>query len=309
MAKRRSPRPRPAHRPPGQPAHHRAPARPGSGRCGHGTRHRPARCVGQGPYRHRLVIALAGRDPDVPEERGRTLRADYLRLLDLGPSSGRAELILGISGAGAWRGDDPTFAAACDAVSAASHPCGASRVIRLTPQRGHHRRRGRRHRREQRGDLPASRPGRGVRQGHGRRAGIRPTGRCRSGLTFTHETCTAADGWARTVRETGTPGATGDWMQPRTDAPQPLLTASDQPGVTASRGGSTGRRQVSEGVAGWGCGGAGWEPWFIQPPRVGDDLCREPEPLYDGPADSTYGPCPRRSANPAIILGPRPHSS
>ncbi|MFE5216385.1 MULTISPECIES: hypothetical protein [Streptomyces] len=45
------------------------------------------------------------------------------------------ELILGISAAGAWRGGDPAFAAACDAVSAASPLCGASRVIRLTPQR------------------------------------------------------------------------------------------------------------------------------------------------------------------------------
>ncbi|WP_435260475.1 hypothetical protein [Streptomyces sp. 1222.5] len=83
----------------------------------------------------RLAIALAGRDPDVLAERGRTLRADYLRLLALGLCPGRAELILGISGAGAWRGNDPTFAAACDAVSAASPPGGASRVIRLTPQR------------------------------------------------------------------------------------------------------------------------------------------------------------------------------
>ncbi|MFE5406950.1 hypothetical protein ACFQ9Z_37865 [Streptomyces sp. NPDC056580] len=82
----------------------------------------------------RLAIALAGRDPDVPEERGHTLRADYLRLLALGLPSGRAELILGISGAEAWPGDDPTFAPASDAVSAASPPCGASRIIRLTPQ-------------------------------------------------------------------------------------------------------------------------------------------------------------------------------
>ncbi|MFD9097787.1 hypothetical protein [Streptomyces collinus] len=72
----------------------------------------------------RLAIALVGRDPDVPEERGHTLRADYLRLLALGLSPGRAELILGISGAGAWRGDDPSFAAACDAVSAASPRAG-----------------------------------------------------------------------------------------------------------------------------------------------------------------------------------------
>ncbi|MFJ8036546.1 hypothetical protein [Streptomyces sp. NPDC096032] len=49
----------------------------------------------------RLATALAGRDPDVLEERGRTLRADYLRLLALGLSPGRAELILGISGAAA----------------------------------------------------------------------------------------------------------------------------------------------------------------------------------------------------------------
>ncbi|MFE0388633.1 hypothetical protein ACFW1F_31785 [Streptomyces bungoensis] len=83
----------------------------------------------------RLAIALAGRDPDVQEERGHTLRSDYLRLLALGISPGRAELILGISGTGAWRGSDPAFAAACDAVSATSPSCGASRVIRLTPPR------------------------------------------------------------------------------------------------------------------------------------------------------------------------------
>ncbi|MEU7429118.1 hypothetical protein [Streptomyces sp. NPDC040750] len=66
----------------------------------------------------RLAIAFAGSDPDVHGERGHTLRADYLRLLAFGTSPGRAALILGISGVGAWRGDDRTFAAACDAVSA-----------------------------------------------------------------------------------------------------------------------------------------------------------------------------------------------
>ncbi|MFF2205129.1 hypothetical protein [Streptomyces sp. NPDC058145] len=68
----------------------------------------------------RLAVALAGRDPDALDERGHALRADYLRLLALGLPPSRAELILGTGDPGAWRGDDPAFAAACDAVSAAS---------------------------------------------------------------------------------------------------------------------------------------------------------------------------------------------
>jgi hypothetical protein len=76
-----------------------------------------------------------GRDPDALDERGRALRAEYLRLLALGVSPSRAELILGISGAGGWRGDDPAFAAACDAVSSLAAPYDRSRLIRLTPQR------------------------------------------------------------------------------------------------------------------------------------------------------------------------------
>ncbi|MGW5465074.1 hypothetical protein [Streptomyces sp. NPDC003996] len=83
----------------------------------------------------RLTIALAGRDPDALDERGRAHRAEYLRLLAFGVSPGRAELILGTGDPGAWRGADPAFAAACDAVSAASAPYGHSRPIRLTPQR------------------------------------------------------------------------------------------------------------------------------------------------------------------------------
>ncbi|MFE6639551.1 hypothetical protein ACFVFT_38445 [Streptomyces tendae] len=83
----------------------------------------------------RLAIALAGRDPDAAEERSRTLRADFLRLLALGVPPSRAELILGTGGSGGWRGDDPAFARACDAVSDASAPYGHVGQIRLTPAR------------------------------------------------------------------------------------------------------------------------------------------------------------------------------
>ncbi|MBD2818564.1 hypothetical protein ID867_15415 [Streptomyces parvulus] len=52
----------------------------------------------------RLTIALAGRDPDAPQEHGRTLRADFLRLLALGVPPSRAELILGSTSFNGWRG-------------------------------------------------------------------------------------------------------------------------------------------------------------------------------------------------------------
>ncbi|MFJ4467511.1 hypothetical protein ACIP2X_08480 [Streptomyces sp. NPDC089424] len=58
----------------------------------------------------RLTIALAGRDPDALEERVRTGRADYPRLLALGVPPGRAELILGIAHTSGWRSDGPAFA-------------------------------------------------------------------------------------------------------------------------------------------------------------------------------------------------------
>ncbi|MGW4439111.1 hypothetical protein ACWELO_25680 [Streptomyces sp. NPDC004596] len=83
----------------------------------------------------RPAAALAGRDPDAHTERGHALRADYLRLLALGLPPSRAELIPGTGDPGAWRGDDPTFAAACDAVSAAPAPYGSLKPMRLTPQR------------------------------------------------------------------------------------------------------------------------------------------------------------------------------
>lgn len=83
----------------------------------------------------RLAIALAGRDPDVVDERGRAHRAEYLRLLALGLPPARAELILGLTSVGGWRGDDPAFAAACDAVSAASAQYSDVRMVRLTPPR------------------------------------------------------------------------------------------------------------------------------------------------------------------------------
>ncbi|QOV40212.1 hypothetical protein IM697_18495 [Streptomyces ferrugineus] len=82
----------------------------------------------------RLTIALAGRDPDGPEEAGRTGRADFLRLLALGVAPSRAELILGVSSTSGWR-SDPAFAMACDAVSSAAAPYGYTRQMRLTPER------------------------------------------------------------------------------------------------------------------------------------------------------------------------------
>jgi len=82
----------------------------------------------------RLTIALAGRDPDGPDEASWTVRADFLRLLTLGVAPSRAELILGVSSTSGWR-SDPAFAAACDAVSSVSAPYGYTRQMRLTPQR------------------------------------------------------------------------------------------------------------------------------------------------------------------------------
>ncbi|MEU0966404.1 hypothetical protein ABZ357_13660 [Streptomyces sp. NPDC005917] len=82
----------------------------------------------------RLTIALAGRDPDGPEEASRTARADFLRLLALGVAPSRAELILGVSNTSGWR-SDTTFATACDAVSSAAAPYGYTRQMGLTPER------------------------------------------------------------------------------------------------------------------------------------------------------------------------------
>ncbi|MFJ3673625.1 hypothetical protein ACIPSE_45010 [Streptomyces sp. NPDC090106] len=82
----------------------------------------------------RLVVALAGRNPDAPEEAARLARADYLRLLALGLTPSRAELIIGAGHPGGWR-SDPLYAAACDAVSAASAPYGYIGQVRFTPQR------------------------------------------------------------------------------------------------------------------------------------------------------------------------------
>ncbi|MGW2448793.1 hypothetical protein [Streptomyces sp. NPDC001675] len=62
-------------------------------------------------------------------------RAGYLRPLALGLPPSRAELIPSTGDPGAWRGDDPAFAAACDAVSAASAPYGSLKPVRLTPER------------------------------------------------------------------------------------------------------------------------------------------------------------------------------
>ncbi|QKZ20309.1 hypothetical protein [Streptomyces chartreusis] len=82
----------------------------------------------------RLMIALAGRDPDAAEERARIARAEYLKLLALGVPRGRAELIMGEGDPSGWR-TDPAYAQACDAVAAAAAPYGYIRQLRLTPQR------------------------------------------------------------------------------------------------------------------------------------------------------------------------------
>ncbi|MGW4788594.1 hypothetical protein [Streptomyces sp. NPDC004230] len=83
----------------------------------------------------RLTIALAGRDPDAVDERSRIARADYLRLLALGVTPSRAELILGAGHAGGWRGDSRAFAQACDAVAAVAAPYGYTGMTRLTTER------------------------------------------------------------------------------------------------------------------------------------------------------------------------------
>lgn len=51
----------------------------------------------------RIVVALAGRDPDAAAERGRGARAEYLRLLALGVPSSTAELTFGLGPSGELR--------------------------------------------------------------------------------------------------------------------------------------------------------------------------------------------------------------
>ncbi|WP_330346608.1 hypothetical protein OG858_47265 (plasmid) [Streptomyces europaeiscabiei] len=83
----------------------------------------------------RLVIALAGRDPDAIAEQGRTARAEYLRLLALGVAPSLAEQIMGGGHVGGWRGRDPAYAHACTAVREASALYHRTRQTRLTPER------------------------------------------------------------------------------------------------------------------------------------------------------------------------------
>ncbi|MFE6625203.1 hypothetical protein [Streptomyces sp. NPDC057740] len=82
----------------------------------------------------RLTIALAGRDPDAPEEAGRAARAEFLRLLALGVPPTRAELILGVGEPGKWRGGDPAYARACAAATDASVRYRSHAGPRLTVQ-------------------------------------------------------------------------------------------------------------------------------------------------------------------------------
>ncbi|MER6160336.1 hypothetical protein ABT147_33090 [Streptomyces sp. NPDC001868] len=83
----------------------------------------------------RLVIALAGRDPDAAAEQGRTARAEYLRLLALGVAPSLAEQIMGSGHVGAWRGRDPAYAHACTAAREAFALYHRTRQTRLTPER------------------------------------------------------------------------------------------------------------------------------------------------------------------------------
>ncbi|WP_371681016.1 hypothetical protein [Streptomyces sp. NBC_01276] len=84
-----------------------------------------------------LALALAGVDPDSAEAVGIAGRADYLRLLALGTSPSLASQILfdGAGQASTWRSDQPAFAAACDAVAAATVKRAERRPSRFTPER------------------------------------------------------------------------------------------------------------------------------------------------------------------------------
>ncbi|MCX4633480.1 hypothetical protein [Streptomyces sp. NBC_01443] len=84
-----------------------------------------------------LALALAGVDPDGAEAVGVVGRADYLRLLALGASPSLASQILfdGSGQANTWRSDQPSFAAACDAVAAATARRAERGPSRFTPER------------------------------------------------------------------------------------------------------------------------------------------------------------------------------
>ncbi|MCX4633103.1 hypothetical protein [Streptomyces sp. NBC_01443] len=84
-----------------------------------------------------LALALAGLDSDGAEAVGIVGRADYLRLLALGVSPSLASQILfdGSGQANTWRSDQLAFAAACDAVAAATARRTERRPSRFTPER------------------------------------------------------------------------------------------------------------------------------------------------------------------------------
>ncbi|MGW1537654.1 hypothetical protein, partial [Streptomyces aureus] len=68
------------------------------------------------------------------EEKTRIAHASFLRLLALGVTPTRAELIVEVSSTSGWR-RDPVFAQACDAVASMSVPYGHNRQMRFTPAR------------------------------------------------------------------------------------------------------------------------------------------------------------------------------
>ncbi|MEU3909088.1 hypothetical protein AB0F20_35715 [Streptomyces goshikiensis] len=87
-----------------------------------------------------LALALAGVDPEGADAVGVIGRADYLRLLALGASPSLASQILfdGSGQSNTWRAEQTAFAAACDAVVAATASRAERRPSRFTPERRRH---------------------------------------------------------------------------------------------------------------------------------------------------------------------------
>ncbi|MGW2987540.1 hypothetical protein [Streptomyces goshikiensis] len=85
----------------------------------------------------RLALALAGVDPVGADAVGIIGRAEYLRLMALGasPSLASQNLFEDSGQANTWRAEQPPFAAACDAVVAATVKRAERRRSRFAPER------------------------------------------------------------------------------------------------------------------------------------------------------------------------------